>query len=186
LQTRDPIDKVKLTTGGVPAEIPVLGAKLSVQTNAAKDITAVFADGKPAGAVAACGKGKVVAFGFMPMLAYGRLAGFKGETMEEKWPESPRALVGKALTAAGIQPVVKASTPVVEAALLTGPMGSAVVLANYTYLPISSLVLDVSLDHPVGSALSVEGERVSFERVEKGVRITMPLTWTDIVLLRRE
>ena len=129
---------------------------------------------------------QVLAFGFMPMLAYGRLAGFKGETMEEKWPESPRILVGKALTAGGVQPVVKANAPVVEASLLTGPMGSAIILANYTYLPISALVLDISLDHPVGSALSVEGERVSFERVGTGVRITMPLTWTDIVLLRRE
>jgi hypothetical protein len=45
------------------------------------------------------GGGKVVALGFLPMLAYAQGAGFKPTTLEEKWPEPPRRFAQLALDA---------------------------------------------------------------------------------------
>jgi hypothetical protein len=124
--------------------------------------------------------------GFMPMLAYGQMAGFKPTTLEEKWPAEPRELVNVPLTLAKVSPAAKASTPVVETSLLTGPDGSALVLANYTYQPIKSLTVDLKLSRRVKRAVSTEGSKARLQKTAQGVRLELPLEWTDIILLPRE
>ena len=118
----------------------------------------------------------------MPMLAYGHLAGFKPTTLEEKWPAQPRELVNLALSAAKINPVAKGSTPVVETSLLTGPNGSALVLANYTYQAVPSLTVDVKVAG-VTKATSTEGKPVKVTKTADGVCLELPLEWTDVVTL---
>ena len=165
-------------------ELPVIGCRLNLR-EAKTDQPAQFSwfdDGSPAGRIEKHGQGSVIALGFMPMLAYGQLANFKPTTLEEKWPAEPRQLVDWPLANAKITPVAKASVPVVETSLLTGPKGSALVLVNYTYQPIKELTIDVRLPQKPTRAISCEQGRVRTERAGDSWRITLPLDWTDIVL----
>jgi hypothetical protein len=154
------------------AELPVIGCRLNLRGEADRPIAQVTH-----------GNGKVIAFSFLPMLAYGQLAGFKPETLEEKWPDAPRRLIELALKAANVTSVAKCDHEVVETSLLTGEKGSALVLVNYTYQPIESLAVDVKLPNPVKRAVSTEGRDVAIEQIPGGARLRMPLEWTDIVLL---
>jgi hypothetical protein len=63
--------------------------------------------------------------------------------------------------------------------------GSVLLLANYTYQPIDSLTIDLRLDRQVTRAHSTDGVSVQLEKTETGVRLHLPLNWTDAVLLDR-
>jgi len=185
LTTLKPMARVNVTLDGAAFSLPVLGARLNLKDNPAVKPCATFDDGTPAGALAPYGKGKILALGFMPMLAYGQGANFQPKTLSEHWPAAPRKLISLALEAGKVQPVAKASEPVVETSLLTGPAGSALVLANYTYAPVKQLTVDVKVAHQVARAVSTEGKPVKMTKIPGGVRLTLPLDWTDIVLLPR-
>jgi len=163
-------------------ESPVLGGMLPLRSNGIEPI-ARFADSSPAGTIVNHGRGKVIALGFLPMLAYGQGAGFRPTTLEEKWPEPPRRLIQFALDVGHVTPIAQCDHPVVETSLLSGSAGSVLLLANYTYQPIQSLVIDLRLDHPVRRAVSTEGVDVHLEKTQTGVRLRLPLLWTDAVLL---
>ncbi|MHB9106908.1 MAG: hypothetical protein ACYDCO_07620 [Armatimonadota bacterium] len=183
LPTIKPIGTVNVNAGGQRFDLPVIGARLNLRPGVAKSF-ATFDDGKPAGAVVSYGHGQVIGLGFMPMLAYGHLAGFKPITLEEKWPAQPRELVKLALSAAKIDPVAGASVPVVETSLLTGPNGSVLVLANYTYQAVQSLTVDVKVPGITG-AVSTEGKPVKVTKTVDGARLELPLEWTDIIVLQK-
>ena len=187
LPTLRPLTTARVHMTGAPAEesfdLPVLGCQLPLRQDVANPFVR-FADGSPAGAVVGYGSGKVIGLGFLPMLAYGQGAGFKPVTLEEKWPDSPRRLVKLPLDAGNVTPVAQCDRPVVETSLLTGAEGSALILANYTYQPVSSLVIDLKLARPVTRATSTEGVEVQMEKTDGGIRLRLPLQWTDIVLLR--
>ena len=117
------------------------------------------------------------------MLAYGQGANFKPITLEEKWPAAPRELIKLALDGAKITPVAKSDRPVVETSLLTGDKGAALVLVNYTYEPVDALTVDLKLSRPVTRATSTEGSTVAVEKTADGVRLRLPLKWTDIIVL---
>lgn len=177
--------QIQLTgQGDAPFALPVLGCRLPLRADLPHSL-ARFADGSPAGAVVDRGRGKVIAFGFLPMLAYAQRAGFRPTTLEEHWPEPPRRLIQFALDAGRVTPIAQCDHPVVETSLLTGPRGSVLLLANYTYQPIPSLVVDLKLDHPVTRAISTEGVNPQIEQTPTGVRLRLPLDWTDAVLLKR-
>jgi len=72
---------------------------------------------------------------------------------------------------------------VVEASLLTGPAGSALVLANFTYKQIGHLTVDVKLPAGADHAVSAEGRPVHLRKKAKGVRLDLPLDVMDIILL---
>jgi hypothetical protein len=170
--------------GDASFALPVLGCRLPLRSDLPHSL-AHFADGSPAGAVVTHGRGKVIAFGFLPMLAYGQGADFRPTTLEEHWPDPPRRLIQFALDTARVSPVAQCDHPVVETSLLTGPRGSVLLLANYTYQPIRSMVVDLKLNQPVTRATSTEGVNVAFEKTPTGVRLRLPLEWTDAVLLER-
>ncbi len=128
------------------------------------------------------GQGKIFAASFLPGLAYGQGANFVPAELKEKWPEAPRKLIARPLDVMRSMQQVKANVPVVEASLISGPKGSAVVLANYTYETVDNLVLDVHRDFK--TATSVEGVPVKLEKTASGVRLELPLKWTDIVVLK--
>jgi hypothetical protein len=174
----------RISADGATGELPVLGCRIPMSDHGKALATFVDTSSR-AGAVVDYGKGKVFGWGFMPMLAYAQLAGFKPETLEEHWPQLPRQIVKLALDAGGITPVVRADADVVEGSLLTGEAGAAIVLANYTYQPIAELAVDVSLpaDASFKDPVSTEGKPVKAERTPQGIRLHLPLEWTDIVLL---
>ncbi|MCL2330430.1 MAG: hypothetical protein FWC56_03910, partial [Phycisphaerae bacterium] len=148
LATTPIITTVKLKNG---FSMPVLGCKSALRNDLpANAIHAKYADGSPAGVTIRYGKGQIVGLGFMPMLAYGRLANFKPETLEEKGPAEPRELIREPLNMAKVKPVAQANVPVVVTGLLNGGnLGSVVVLANYTYQPIDKLSVDVTIAGPI-------------------------------------
>ena len=148
------------------------------------DVLGTFADGGAAALRARHGAGTVFAVGFLPGLDYSPFTAGQ-TTLDERWNGALRAAFDAPLLAAGIRPVVESSVPVVEANLLTGPAGSALVLANYTYEPIPNLTLRLHRDlgHAVGTAVSTEGVPVKMRRDGETLVLELPLEWTDIVLL---
>ncbi len=169
--------------GGEAFTLPVLGYKHDIHLDQAEAI-GHFDDGKIAAVTREHERGRVIYLGFMPMLAYGQLAGFKPTTLEEKWPAEPRELVAWALREAGVEQRVETDVPVVEATLLEGTPASAVLLANFTYEPVQELTVTVRAARKFASATSTENGEVALENVDGGVRFTLPLEWTDIVVLK--
>lgn len=178
-----PLTTVSVTINAGKFGLPVIGNRLDLKRGG--DEFAVFGDGKTAGRLINYGRGKIIAVGFMPMLAYGQSADFKPATLEEKWQPEPREIIKMALAAARVDQNVKTDVPVVEASLLSGSKGSAVVLANYTYEPIESLTIELKFSKPFKTAVSAEGARVRVTR-KSADRITLrlPLKWTDIIILK--
>lgn len=179
-----PITRATVRLGGTRFTLPVLGCRLDLRGDVPEPF-ARFGDGAPAGAQVRHGRGRVIALGFLPMLAYGQLARFQPTTLAEKWPAEPRALIRLPLRSAGVISSARASVPVVETSLLTGPNGAALVLANYTYQPIRSLAVDLKLPglKKRVRAVSTDGKPVQVEKTGTGVRLRLPLDGTDIVLL---
>ena len=120
------------------------------------------------------------------MLAYGQLAGFKKTKLSEKWPAEPRRILQQVLDRAGVKPVARTDVPVVETSLLAGPKASALVLVNYTYEPVASLSVELRSPVPIKKATSLEHGPITLQNTEAGVRLVLPLEWTDIVLLEQE
>ena len=187
--------------------IRVLGYRLNLRESAFKtaaDSFSLFEDGRWAGSCVAHGKGYVVGVGYLPGLAYSPFR--QGQaTLDESWPEAPRLVIGYPLTRPWLQkktgglsrfsfdengtvplqsaPAAATSEAVVEASLLTGPEGSAIVLVNHTYKPIGKLTIFLCGPHQFSTATSTEGVGVRVERTAEGTQLELPLEWTDIVLL---
>lgn len=174
---------VRLPESETEIDLPVLGHRQALRPDQGH-VVARFDDDTPAAVVRQYGSGKVLCLGFQPMLAYGQMAGFKPTTLEENWPARPRQLVAWALEQAKVTPAVRAGVPVVEATLLSGKEGSVIVLANFTYEPIDRLVVDVRLPGKPTSAKSVEHGELQVEPTADGVRLSLPLDWTDLIVLR--
>ncbi len=175
-----------VSIGAAEEKLPVLGCRSPLRREGLQ-VWAAFDGGGPAAGVAAHGSGRVVATGFMPMLAYGQLAKFAPRKLEEKWPAVPRDLIRRSLDLAGIRPVAAANQPVVETSLLSGPAGAALVLVNYTYQPIEKLSVDVRLAGKFSRAYSCTlGRELELVASGDGGRLTLPLEWADVVLLGGE
>jgi hypothetical protein len=182
-----PLTTAKLTLTDKAVNVKVIGCRMDLRERIGDTQRGLgnYEDGKVAGAVCTHGKGQVVAVGFLPGLAYSPFkAGQK--TLDEVWPEDPRAIFQLPLALAKIQPVAQASVPVVEANLLTGPAGSVMVLVNYTYQPIAKLKVELQLARAPAKAVSTEKVNVRMERSASGVSLELPLEWTDIILLPNE
>ena len=181
-----PLTTATFEVGGKPTRYDVIGYRMNLSGIASDGVEVIgtFADGKASAMRARHGKGQVLAVGFLPGLDS---SPFRAEqtTLDEKWNPELRAAFNAPLVAAGIQPVVDCSVPVVEANLLTGPHGSALVLVNYTYEPIEKLTLRIQCDlgHAVARAISTEGNAIDVRTEGNVVVLELPLEWTDIVLL---
>ncbi len=179
-----PLTSARLALAGQAVQVKVIGCRMDLRAPAddSHRVLGHYADGKIAAAMGRHGQGQVVAVGFLPGLAY---APFKANqtTLDEVWPAEPRAIFQWPLSLAKVRPVAGASVPVVEASLLSGPAGSAVVLANHTYRPIPKLKIDLKLAGAPSKAISTEGVPVSVQKTADGVSLELGLQWTDIVLL---
>ncbi len=186
LPTIRPITRAKLVLEGQDSSIPVIGCRLDLREKLVPaTIWATYEDGRTAGATVDHGRGAVVGVGFLPGLAY---SPFKvGQTtLDEVWPHPPRVVISLPLRR-GLKapPVVLLSEPVVEASLLTGPEGSALVLVNHTYKPIPKLRIGLASIGPFRDPVSTEGANIIVTRTTAGVELQMPLEWTDIVVLQK-
>jgi hypothetical protein len=183
-----PLTTARVKAGERSFEIKVLGCRLDLLESAGKGgpggaLSASYADGKVAAATVRHGKGWVVAAGFLPGLAY---SPFKAGqvTLDDVWPEDPRAIFAVPLRLAGVRPVAEASVPVVGTGLLTGPAGSALVLANHAHRSVPSLRVLLRGLPPFARAVSTEGVPVKvLPSAEEGVScVELPLESTDILL----
>ena len=177
-----PITNVSVSINPKSFSLPVIGSRLD--TKGKGRAFAEFADGNSAATNQLYGKGRIIAVGFMPMLAYGQLANFKPSTLGEKWIPEPREIIKLPLDAGKIVPAVAANVPVVETNLLSGDAGSVIVLANYTYQPIKSLIIDIPAVKPFKKAVSIEGKRVKVEKLNGHIRLSLPLDWTEMIILQ--
>lgn len=183
LPTIKPLTTATVEIDTAKFELPAIGVRLDLE--AKLESFAKFKDGKNAAAIVSYGKGRIVAVGFMPMLAYGKSANFQPTTLEEKWQPEPRLIIEKALELAKVDPIIKTNVPVVETSLLEGVNGAAIVLANYTYQPINLLQIDVKIKQPIKTATSVEGKTVKILKQTNGrITLELPLEWTDIIILK--
>ncbi|HEY7120530.1 MAG TPA: hypothetical protein VH475_28355, partial [Tepidisphaeraceae bacterium] len=80
LPTIKAMTRVRGRAEGRAFELPVIGWRSKLRAGVADPLATFEDDGAPAAAVVPYGSGRVVAAGFMPMLAYGQLAGFKPST----------------------------------------------------------------------------------------------------------
>ncbi|NNE99457.1 MAG: hypothetical protein HKN25_10605 [Pyrinomonadaceae bacterium] len=183
LQRISPKTNARVRIGTLDFEIPVIGVRASL--NNQFESFATFKDGTSAGKVVPYGLGRIVAVGFMPMLAYGKLANFEPKTLSEVWQSEPREILKQPVSIANITPLASSDVPVVETNLLTGPKGDAIVLINYTYKPIESLTISIKTNRRVSEAVSVEGSRIKILGQSDGtLRLKLPLEWTDIITLK--
>ena len=183
LPTIAPLTTAKINLPNQSFDLPVIGSRAEMRPN--EKPLATFADGKTAGVTITYGRGQIIAVGFSPMLAYGQSANFKPTTLEEKWQPEARSIIKFVLDQAKVSPIAAANMPVVETNFLNGANGAAIVLANYTYRPISSLTIDLKTSQPFKQAVSVEGGRIEIKHLKDGVRLTLPLKLTDIILLKK-
>ena len=191
---RDPPPSTPSSSGGArstrpalqppPTLLPVIGCRLDLKEGIdPAAIWAKYEDGRTAGARIAHGRGTVIAAGFLPGLAY---SPFKVDqtTLDEVWPEGPRGVLALPLDEGlADRQTLRLSEPVVEASLLTGPEGSAIVLANYTYRPIAKLSIRLPAGLAFSRAESTEGAAVRVTQSGGAATLELPLQWTDIVLL---
>jgi len=82
---------------------------------------------------------------------------------------------------------VEVSVPVVDVGLYDSPAGLALVLANYTYEPVSDLNVRVKSAKGVNSVFSVEqNKEIPFKLDKEGdLEFSLPLKLNDLILLRR-
>ncbi|MBN1420104.1 MAG: hypothetical protein JXP34_15100 [Planctomycetes bacterium] len=179
-----PLATARMSLDGTAFDIDVIGCRMDLRDagDGATRILGRYGDGRIAGGLRTYGCGKIMAVGFLPGLAYSPFE--RGQTtLDETWPSDPRRIFALPLSIARLRPVAAASVPVVEASLLSGPAGAAVVLANYTYRPIERLRVELRVAGAPARAVSTEGVPVAVEPIDGGVAIELPLAWTDIVLL---
>jgi hypothetical protein len=149
LPTIQPLAHANVALAGHSFSVPAIGVRLDLKEDIAPaSIWATFEDGKPAAASAGYGKGTVMGVGFLPGLAY---SPFKvGQTtLDETWPQGPRRVIATPLSQLSERRTLMLSEPVVEASLLTGAAGSAIVLVNHTYRPIANLRISLGQNPPL-------------------------------------
>lgn len=181
-----PLTRAQIDGRDGPVAYDCIGYRLDLAATGAAVVTGTFADGRPAAARTAHGAGTVLALGFLPGLDYSPFRAGQ-TTLDERWDGRLREAYRAPLDVAGIRPVVAASVPVVEANLLSGTAGSAIVLANYTHeaIPRLELRLEGAAGRAVSRAVSTEGVPVTVRRDGETAILELPLDCTDIVLLPR-
>lgn len=186
------LDRVRSSEGG--AEFGVIGLKLALQP-AGAEVRATFAsDGAPALTEHRAGKGRAVCFATTPGISYLKDARFVADQLAEKWPAAQRQALTRHARIAGAAPLVRLSEPVVEAGIWDSAAGSALVLANFTYQPLTALRVEIPVRTLPASVRSLTHGALRFESApapapwsEDGfahlIRFTMPLGVDDLVLL---
>jgi hypothetical protein len=185
-------DKVKSADG----EIGVVGVRAILKPRGGK-VKATFAsDSKPAIVENRFGKGRSVYFATTPGIGYIKDAKFAATALTEKWPANERQALTRFANEAGADRLVKLSEPVVEAGIYEAPTGTALILANFTYKPVSALKVEIPMRDEVAKVKSLEHGALKFETgpattsqqadgYRQLVKFTMPLGDDDLIVFER-
>jgi hypothetical protein len=165
----------------------VIGVKVSVTPTNGK-VAGKFGDGSAGMVRNESGQGRATYVAACPAIAYVKEAKFVPDALREKWPAGIRRLINQAAEQRGAKRLVELSHAVVEAGVYDAPAGTALVLANFAYEPISALKIRLHVPRPVKQVRSLERGALRFSAEEtpgseaRVVACELPLGMTDIVL----
>jgi hypothetical protein len=189
----DQVELDRILPVGGPAVFGVLGVKVSFRPTSGQ-VIGRFRGNAPAAVMHGFGSGKAVYVGACPGLSYLKDAGFVPAELKERYPPIQRRVLAGLAASRGVARLVELSDPVVEAGLYDAPVGTALVLANFTYRSIERLTVRVPLVKSLHGVRSVEHGplRFSEEAAPEELRrqgygsvavFTTPLGLNDIILL---
>ena len=184
------LDQIKQSDDA--AAFGALGLKVKV-TAAGARVTGTFTDGSPAMLQHDHGKGKAIYVATCPAVSYAKDARFVPAELKEKWLAPQREFINLTARLSGVPRLVELSHPVVEAGIFDAPEGTALILANFAYDPISSLTVRIPLTKQPKKVTSSEKgplvflvEPASGKQAAAGftiiVRCEVPLGWNDILI----
>ena len=185
------LDQVRLESGA--PGFGALGLRAAIQP-AEGQVAGRFSDDTPAVVANRYGRGLAVYVATCPGVSYAKDARFVAADLKEQWPAAQRAFINA--TAQKVPRLVALSHPVVEAGVFDAEPGTALVLANFTYTPISNLVVRLPRKQPPAAVRSMSAGRLDFtlEQVPPDlraegyrcvVRCCVPLGWSDILTFER-
>ena len=164
----------------------VIGMRADVQA-AGGTVVEVFKDGAAAVVENRFGKGFARYVATTPAVSYAKDAKFVPAELKEKWPEAQRNFINSMAVEAKIGRAVRLSQDVVETGLYVGgdSQAAALVLANFTYLEIAELEIEVELPFAPKSVRSCETGPLDFEVDGNSVQTKVKLGTNDIVLFKK-
>ncbi|NQU40043.1 MAG: hypothetical protein HQ523_08835 [Lentisphaerae bacterium] len=99
------------------------------------------------------------------------------------YPAAVRDAILAPVRAAGVNPPVTCSVPLVDAIYMTCEEGMVIPLANYTLSPLADVAFTVRIDRPVKRIETIYQGQLGFTTEANQVRFSMPLESTDYVKL---
>lgn len=182
-------DRIKIKE----TEFGVIGLRASVQPKTAKVAGTFVGNSGPALLDNRFGRGRALWFATTPGISYIKNAKFVANALAEKWPAEHRRTLTRYATEAAA-PLVKLSHAVVEAGIYDAPGGTALVLANFTYEPISEVAIELPTTRRVTAVKSLEHGDLKFESravpanwrqegYRSTLRFNMALGMDDLVLI---
>lgn len=179
------LDRITLTSGG---GFGALGLKAKLTPQGGR-VSGTFEDGSPAVVEHTFGKGRALSVGTCPAVSYAKDAKIVPDDLREKWPAAQRSFINS-LAHAAAAPVVKLSSPVVEAGVYDSPAGTALVLGNFTYDPLLKLTVSLGVKaKPQTVKAGTTGTVIPFAATPGhrdwpwNVSFTLPSGHSEIVLL---
>ncbi|MDX1946926.1 MAG: alpha-amylase family protein [Pirellulaceae bacterium] len=190
----EPIDTVNWKLDDETLPIPVVAVRSKVKVAADAQSLATFADGSPAVTKRSAGKGQAISCGFLPALSYYKPAIPKRPVDRTSAEDSLAHLIPSgfdaganrliALPAEGIARPIECSEPLVEAATLDAPAGTAIPLVNWSAAPVKGLVVRVNF--PISGKPTLASGNPVQVGAEGGVTVfTIDLDVADAIILRK-
>lgn len=87
---------------------------------------------------------------------------------------------------AGVEPLVRCDTPLVDVVALPCDAGLLLAISNFSLQPVEKLRLTVAASARVEAITSVRHGKLQFSREGKSVRFELPVEATDFVMLRSD
>ncbi|MCM8758367.1 MAG: beta-galactosidase trimerization domain-containing protein [Candidatus Omnitrophica bacterium] len=202
-------DTVIIRDNGSVVDVVSVKQHLKPKPNA--ELVASFSDFSPAIVKGKYQKGTIYCIGFLPAIAYMRLALIaRNQVMKnipdlnalrepdpsevvsdqllikrafEPWvyQKHYRDLICKPVFEAGLELPIKCSIPIVDAVVMDSDRASLVVLSNYTFQPIEKIQIEVLPLKKVQKIESVHQGVLKFSKKGERVAFELPLRETDFV-----
>lgn len=140
--------------------IGAIGVRVPVAPEDRAQILSTFGKGGPAVVARKVRHGGTLYIASCPGIAYGKAAKFEPRELKERWPDPVREFLIAPAVNQGVPRLAELSTPGVEVGVYDATNGSALVLANFTYNPVTNLTVAIRLPFKPGTVTSAEnGER---------------------------
>jgi hypothetical protein len=174
--------------------LPVTGAIARLKPSQDATVEGTFLDGSPAVVARDVGKGAVRACGFLPGLTYFHPAiprrpadrGTADDSLAHFVPtqfEPAAAQLIGSIAETIVRPVM-CSQGLVEASLIESPVGSIIVLANWSGKPVRELVVTANLPLPARNATLASGAKLAVSKDGERTMFTFALDVADVLVLR--